>query len=225
MWRIRKSTDRGKTELPWLISKHSFSFGAYTDPHWVGFHSLRVINQDWIAPLNGFSKHPHRDMEIITLIRKGILEHRDSMGYKERLLPMDIQLTSAGFGIEHEEINPDSEQILELFQIWIKPYLTGLKPSYQKQHFQLSENVCLVAPSGGLVNIHQDVYLYYMYFDSASPRTIPHQPKRGYYLHVMQGRLETSVGLLQEGDALLWENEDMIVKSDSQAHALFFDLL
>lgn len=148
MIRLRRSAERGSTVTDWLDSRHSFSFNRYYDPEWMGFRSLRVINEDWIAPGGKFDWHPHRDMEILTWVLSGALEHEDSTGARGVLQPGDLQKMSAGTGIYHSEANASATQPLHLLQIWIHPSQRGLAPSYCEKHFPLEarlNRLCLLA--------------------------------------------------------------------------------
>src|SRR5271170_3398584 len=131
----RKSADRGRTKIEWLDSRHSFSFGDYYDPNEMGFRALRVINEDRVRPAAGFPTHGHRDMEIITYILEGALEHKDSMGNGSVIRPSDVQRMSAGKGVMHSEFNPSPRERVHLLQIWIQPDTAGVAPSYEEKHF------------------------------------------------------------------------------------------
>jgi redox-sensitive bicupin YhaK (pirin superfamily) len=136
--RIRRSHERGLTEIGWLTSRHSFSFGDYFDPKFVAFRSLRVINDDWVAPGKGFGMHGHRDMEILTLVLEGALEHQDSLGHREVLRPGEVQVMSAGSGIRHSEYNPSVDHSAHFLQIWIEPHTKGIQPRYEQREFPLA---------------------------------------------------------------------------------------
>ena len=166
MIQIRKSNERGGGDYGWLKTKHTFSFNDYWDEKWMGFRSLRVINEDWVAPKGGFGTHPHRDMEIITYILDGKLEHKDSLGTGSVILPGDGQRMTAGSGIRHSEFNPSETDTVHLLQIWILPEKNGLEPSYEQKSFPESEKrgkLRLLAAkdsSNGAVEINQDAKLY-----------------------------------------------------------------
>src|SRR5260370_13635820 len=133
MMQIRQAAHRGQTRIDWLDSRHSFSFGDYQDPSQMGFSSLRVINEDWVAPGAGFGMHPHRDMEIVTYILEGEIQHRDSMGNGEVLRAGELQRMTAGTGIRHSEFNPSPTQHVHLYQIWLLPRQRGLRPTYEQK--------------------------------------------------------------------------------------------
>src|SRR5688500_10897668 len=163
---LRKASERGHADHGWLSSYHSFSFADYYDPQHMGFAAVRVINEDYVQPGKGFGTHSHRDMEIITYILEGALEHKDSMGNGSVIRPGDVQRMSAGTGVRHSEYNPSMREPVHLLQIWILPEATGLTPSYEQQQFKRDEvkgTLHLIAarePSEGAVKVHQDVRLF-----------------------------------------------------------------
>src|SRR5581483_6147136 len=166
MIQIRPSKERGGGDYGWLNTRHTFSFDRYYDPRWMGFRSLRVINEDWVAPGGGFPTHPHRDMEIITYVLEGELEHKDSMGNGSIIRPGDGQRMSAGTGVRHSEANPSKTNPVHLLQIWIVPDRQGHEPGYEQKSFPEDEKrgrLRLIASpngAGGSVTIHQDAKLY-----------------------------------------------------------------
>ena len=166
MLQIRKSDERGHADHGWLKSFHSFSFADYRDPAHMGFGALRVINEDWVQPGKGFGTHAHQDMEIITYVLEGTLEHKDSMGNGSLIRPGDVQRMSAGTGVRHSEFNPSKDELVHLLQIWIEPNVRGIKPSYEEKQFDTAAKrgkLCLIGSSDtrqGSVKIHQDADVY-----------------------------------------------------------------
>lgn len=163
MLAVRKSEERGKTEMDWLLSYHTFSFSEYHDPAFMGFRTLRVINEDFVEPGKGFGMHPHKDMEILTYVMKGALEHNDTMGNHSKIGAGEFQLMTAGSGVKHSEFNPSKKEAVHLLQIWILPEKKGLEPGYQQKSFTGDSGLKLVAsPDGaeGSLKIHQDAKIY-----------------------------------------------------------------
>jgi len=199
--RIRRAADRGHTDIGWLDSRHSFSFGDYFDPDNQGFRSLRVINDDRIAAGAGFGTHPHRDMEIVTFVLDGALAHKDSMAHTSVMRPGDVQHMTAGTGITHSEFNASNTDPVHLLQVWILPERAGLEPSYEQRAFEPSEDWQLVLSREGPITIRQDVAVY-----RAQPRggTLLFEPRPGRhaYLHVAKGSVEVNGKALGAGDAV-----------------------
>ena len=163
MIEIRPNEQRGPTRLDWLDSRHTFSFGSYFDPRYQGVSALRVINDDRVVPGAGFAPHSHRDMEIISYVKKGVMEHRDSLGNVGTVPAGEVQLMSAGTGITHSEFNSSTGEPLEFLQIWIEPDKQGVAPSYQQQRLQDKPGLQLIAAPGGrdgAMRLHQDAYIY-----------------------------------------------------------------
>jgi redox-sensitive bicupin YhaK (pirin superfamily) len=228
---IRRSSDRGHANHGWLDSYHSFSFADYYDPQHMGFSTLRVINEDYVAPGTGFGTHPHRDMEIITYILAGELEHKDSMGNGSVIRPGDVQRMSAGTGVLHSEFNPSPDKKVHLLQIWIQPSVRGVAPGYEQTRFEDAEKrgrLRLVAsPDGadGSVTIHQNARVYAALIDGAE--RIEHKLAAGRtaYVHVARGSLTVSGNPLEAGDALKAEGESRItLEAGRDAEVLLFDL-
>ena len=198
MVRVRKADERGHADHGWLNTCHTFSFADYYDPEQMGFRSLRVINEDWIKPGMGFPTHPHRDMEIVTYVLEGTLEHRDSMGNGSTITPGEVQRMSAGTGITHSEYNGSRTEPLHLLQIWIIPSINGVTPGYQQQAFSEQEKrgvLRLVAsPDGrdGSVTIHQDVNLYAALLDADEELVFSMPAGRHVWLQVVRGRLSAN---------------------------------
>ncbi|MCB1233791.1 MAG: pirin family protein [Verrucomicrobiae bacterium] len=229
---VRKSEDRGRANHGWLDARHSFSFADYYDPDHMGFRSLRVINQDLIAPGAGFPAHPHRDMEIFTYVLEGALQHRDSMGNGRVLRPGQIQLMSAGSGITHSEFNPLADQRLHLLQIWIHPHTLGLEPSYTEwQPAAEAENlpkVLIISPDGadGSALIRQDARVYRLKLGAGESSTHDPREGRGLWLQVIAGTIRVdSETVAGPGDAVSTEDAaTLTLAAETPAEALLFDL-
>ncbi|WP_411827202.1 pirin family protein [Luteolibacter sp. AS25] len=228
---VRRSADRGHARHGWLESYHTFSFADYYDPAQMGFRSLRVINQDWIAAGAGFPTHPHRDMEIFSYVVEGTIAHKDSMGNGRELKPGQIQMMSAGSGVTHSEANPSKTDPLHLLQIWIMPEEKGLVPSYSEWHptvgSESSPKVLVISPEGreGSATIRQDADVYRLRLKSGN--TISHELKegRGLWLQLVSGSLGIGEVNLEDGDAASTEepgNFTFTAKTDVEA--LLFDL-
>ncbi len=231
MLTLRKSQDRGYADHGWLKSLHSFSFAGYYDPEHMGWGNLRVINEDRIAPGNGFGKHGHRDMEIVSYVVSGELAHEDSMGNGAAIPPGDVQRMSAGSGITHSEFNHARDATTHFFQIWIEPNQRGIPPSYEQKTFSEAEKrgtLRLVAsPDGahGSVRMHADASLYAGLFDTGESATLPLNPARLAYVHLIRGRLKVNGQPLQAGDAAMLAHESSLELGEGQdAEILVFDL-
>lgn len=229
---IRPNNERGKANFDWLDSKHTFSFGNYFDPRHMGFSTLRVINEDKIAPSQGFGTHGHRDMEIITYVLSGKLQHKDSMGNGSIIRPGEVQRMSAGTGVTHSEFNASDEEIVHLLQIWILPQETGIRPSYEEKHFDPIERqgkLKLVgSPDGrdGSVTIHQDVNLYVGNLQQGDRVNYSLKDNRVVWIQVAQGSILLNQKLLQAGDgaAIVDETEITLTGESETAEILLFDL-
>jgi redox-sensitive bicupin YhaK (pirin superfamily) len=231
MLTIRKSADRGYADHGWLKSFHSFSFADYHDQRHMNFGALRVINEDWVAAGQGFGTHPHRDMEIVTYVLEGALEHKDSLGTGSIIRPGDVQRMTAGTGIQHSEFNPSNEQATHLLQIWIVPKFRGLPPSYEQQNIdpasKLNQLRLIAAPDGenGAVTIHQDARIYASVLDGQQDIRHPLGPVRQAYVQVVRGQLRANGIALEAGDALMLQDEAELHLSDAvDAECLVFDL-
>ncbi|MFS8924877.1 pirin family protein [Synechococcus sp. B60.1] len=231
MLTLRKGEERGHVRLSWLDTYHSFSLGEYYDPHYAGFRTLRVINDDRIRPSAGFSTHRHRDMEITTYVLEGILEHRDSLGTRSGIRPGEIQRMTAGTGIQHSEYNPSSEAEVHLLQIWILPEQEGLEPSYEQKATGLAEHpneFCLIASRDGRqgsVVVHQDVNLYAALIEPGHAISQRLDEKRYAWLQVARGNATLNGLPLQEGDGVAIAQEGGIhLFSKDGAEVLLFDL-
>jgi quercetin 2,3-dioxygenase len=228
---IRKSNERGHANHGWLDSHHTFSFADYHDPEHMGFRSLRVINQDRIAPGGGFPTHPHRDMEIFSYIVDGALEHKDSMGNGRQLKPGQIQLMSAGTGVTHSEFNPSRSEPAHLLQIWIKPRAQGLRPSYTEWHpspeSENSAKVLVISPDGrdGSATIHQDAEVWRIRLKVGETVSHEARPGRGLWLQVIAGSLSANGIVLEPGDAASTETPGTLeIRASENSEALLFEL-
>jgi len=228
---LRRSNERGQAYHGWLDSRFSFSFAEYYDPRFMGFRSLRVINEDKVAPQAGFPTHPHRDMEIITYILEGALEHKDSLGTGSVIRPGDGQRMSAGTGIRHSEFNPSSTDPVHLLQIWIMPDRQGHQPSYEQKAFpeeQKRGKLRLIAsPDGadGSVTIHQDAKLYVALLDPDQEVRHRLDNNRHAWLQVAKGAVELNGQQLNQGDGAAISNEPSVnIKGKENAEVLLFDL-
>ena len=226
----RKAHDRGHAEHGWLDSYHTFSFADYHDPEWMGFRSLRVINDDLVRPRMGFGKHPHRDMEIITYILSGQLAHQDSMGHGRVITPGEFQYMSAGTGVQHSEQNPSGEEAVHLLQIWITPDEKGVTPRYEEKSMKDAASGALhliTSKSGrdGSIAIHQDADLYLGKLDAEQSVTHTLQPGRHAWLHVAEGEITLHGQTLSGGDAVAISNERALeLRGAKASQVLLFDL-
>jgi len=229
---VRKSEERGRADHGWLKSKHTFSFAGYQDPEHMGFRSLRVINQDKVAPGGGFPTHPHRDMEIFSYVLEGALKHEDSMGNGRVLEPGQIQLMSAGTGVRHSEFNTSSSEGLHFLQIWIQPHSSGLEPSYTEWHPNAGSDgrgkVLVISPDGreDSAVIRQDAHVYRVRLKPNESVSHELVEGRGLWLQVIDGPVSLNGTELASGDA--GHSEDAgdfeIRAGDSPVEALLFDL-
>jgi len=228
---IRKSTERGHHNHGWLDTYHSFSFADYYDPEHMGFLSLRVINEDRIEAGMGFGTHPHRDMEIFSVIVSGAIAHRDSMGNERVLKPGEIQLMSAGTGVTHSEFNPNEAEPLHLLQIWIEPNENGLTPSYtewQPSADSVDKNdVVVISPDGrdNSAVIHQDAIVRRLRLGAGEYITHEVRDGRAMWLQVIRGGVKVGDDVLAAGDGASTEDAgEYRVSADSPTEALLFDL-
>ena len=231
MLEIRKSEARGHANHGWLDSYHSFSFADYYDPEHVNFGALRVINEDRVQPGQGFGTHGHRDMEIVSYVLAGALEHKDTMGTGSIIRPGDVQRMSAGRGVLHSEFNPSQTEETHFLQIWVLPEFTGTRPSYEQKHFddeQKRGRLALIAsPDGqdGSVTINQDARIYAGLFDGDERTEHEVAPRRQVYVHVARGEVTVNDTWLRAGDALkAIDPQRITVKQGRNAEILLFDL-
>jgi len=228
---IRRSSARGHFNHGWLDTYHTFSFADYRDPKFMGYRALRVINEDRVAPGQGFGQHGHRDMEILTYVLSGELQHRDSLGNGEIIRPGDVQYMAAGTGVEHSEFNPSQTDPVHLMQIWIRPERRGAQPRYEQRQFPslaLAGELTLLASRdgrGNSIQINQDVSLY-----AATLRADQHVEHslatgRGGWLQVLRGAVEFNAQSLAAGDGAAAENENtLIIRALGDAEIILFDL-
>lgn len=231
MFTLRRSEDRGQADHSWLRSFHSFSFADYHDPAHMGFGALRVINEDRVQPGMGFGTHGHRDMEIISYVLEGELEHKDSLGNGSVIRPGNVQRMSAGTGVRHSEYNPSPSEGVHFLQIWIEPARRGVAPGYEEKHFDAASKrgqLRLVAsPDGrdGSVTIHQDALVYAALLDGAEAATHSLAPGRRAYVHVARGEVTANGQRLLAGDALKATGEREIrLEAGRDSEIIFFDL-
>ncbi len=228
---IRPAAQRGETQFDWLDSKHSFSFADYYDPANLAFRALRVINDDRIAAGAGFPTHGHRDMEILTYVLDGALEHRDSLGTGSVIRPGDVQIMSAGTGIRHSEFNPSDSEPLRLLQIWMIPERSGLKPRYDQKAFSTEERQGRLRLVGardgrdGAVTIYQDIDLYAASLDKGQTVTHAIQPDRHVWIQVARGKASVNGKPVGEGDGVAISGETQVdIAGVDGAELLLFDL-
>jgi redox-sensitive bicupin YhaK (pirin superfamily) len=229
---VRSAQARGNANFGWLDSKHTFSFGNYYDPKHMGFSSLRVINEDKVQPGKGFGTHSHRDMEIISYVLEGELEHKDSIGNGSVIRPGDVQRMSAGTGIAHSEFNASNTDLVHFLQIWILPNQAGIEPSYEQKHFDLAEQqgkLRLVASPDGKnnsVTIHQDANLYVASLNKGDRANYNTDKNRSLWIQVARGSVEIDSQSLQVGDgaAIIQETEIEIAATIDNTEILLFDL-
>ena len=230
MMKIRKANERGHAEHGWLDTYHTFSFADYYDPQWTGFRSLRVINDDLVMPGNGFGTHPHRDMEIITYVLSGALEHKDSMGNGRVIRAGEVQYMAAGTGVQHSEFNPSKDEAVHLLQIWIQPDRKGTTPRY-------AEKSLADAPAGtlhlvasktgrdGSISIQQDADLWLAKLDAGND--VKHNLAKGRHawIHVAEGEVSLNGKKLSGGDAAAVSEERLVALSAIKpSQVLLFDL-
>ena len=227
---IRKANERGHAKHGWLNAYHTFSFAGYYDPAHMGFRSLRVINDDTVAPGGGFGTHPHRDMEIITYILSGSLEHKDSMGNGRVIRTGELQYMSAGTGVQHSEFNPSEKDPVHLLQIWIQPDRAGAKPRYAEKSLVKAKTgaLHLVASKAGRddsIAINQDADLFLAKLNSGDSVAHSLRPQRNAWIHVAEGEVKLNGQVLNAGDAAaVSEAGELKLTGTKTAQVLVFDL-
>lgn len=232
MENIRHSDNRGTTQIDWLKSHHSFSFGEYLDRNNMGFGPLRVINEDFVKAGAGFHTHGHANMEIITYVLSGALAHKDSLGNGDTIRPGDVQVMSAGKGILHSEFNPSPDEDVHLLQIWIMPNETGTRPGYVQKNFvaeSFRNRLNLLVSADGAedsIVIKQDARLWATRLDDGKSVTVARDAKKKYWVQVARGTIEANGQRLDAGDAFASEaeNTDLVIKAIGDAEALIFEL-
>jgi redox-sensitive bicupin YhaK (pirin superfamily) len=231
MHNIRFSKDRGHADFGWLNSQHTFSFGDYHDPRFMGFGPLRVINEDRVAPGKGFGKHSHRDMEILSWVLEGVLEHKDSIGTGALLRPGELQRMTAGSGVTHSEFNGSQSEPVHFLQIWLLPKRSGLEPGYEQRAFapaELQDRWRLIAAGDardGAIKVHQDADLHVARVTAGTELTHKPEPGRHVWLQVARGSVEVEGKSLAAGDAISWVNPaNVVVRAAEPGEVLLFDM-
>jgi redox-sensitive bicupin YhaK (pirin superfamily) len=232
MLTVRKASERGRSRTDWLDSRHTFSFADYLDPRHMGFGRLRVINDDVVSPAHGFGRHPHRDMEILSYVVEGALEHGDSMGNGSVIRPGDVQRMTAGTGVVHSEKNPSPSERVRFLQIWIEPERRGLPPSYEQKRFDEESRrgrLRLVASRDGRdgsVTLHQDVSLHASLLSPGQQAELSLAAGRRAWVQVVRGAVTVNGVALGEGDGASLEKEPRVtIHASEHAELLVFDLV
>jgi redox-sensitive bicupin YhaK (pirin superfamily) len=231
MIQLRRAEERGHANHGWLDTRHTFSFATYHDANHMGFRTLRVINEDRVTAGQGFGTHPHRDMEIITYILQGQLEHKDSMGHGSIIKPGDVQRMSAGTGVMHSEFNPSATEPVHLLQIWIFPESKGIEPSYEQKTFSREDKLgrlrLIASQDGrdGSVTIHQDAAVYAAVLEPGNEIAMPIQPDRHVWVQVARGEVQLGEYTLKAGDGAAVSDEPEIALTGlKEGEILLFDL-
>jgi quercetin 2,3-dioxygenase len=228
---VRPAGERGCFDHGWLKTCHTFSFAGYFDRRYMGFRSLRVMNEDHVAPGMGFGTHPHRDMEIVTYVLSGALEHKDSMGNGEVLRPSEFQRMTAGTGITHSEFNPSKDEPVHLYQIWLLPERKGLTPSYEQKSFEQNDRIdqwqLVASPDGrdGSLTIHQNAYTHLADMNRESELDFAFNEGRHGWLQVLRGSVKLEEYVLAAGDGAAISDEAVVhLESPEGAELMLFDL-
>jgi quercetin 2,3-dioxygenase len=232
MLTIRPAQDRGIANFGWLDSRHTFSFGEYHDPNHMGFADLRVINEDKVSPGKGFGTHGHRDMEIVTYVLEGALEHKDSIGTGSVIRPGDVQRMSAGTGIQHSEYNASKTEPVHFLQIWILPEQKGIEPGYEQKNFAVAEKQGKLKLAGsrngrdGSITIHQDIDLYAATLSEGDSVSYTFTPNRVGWVQVARGEVQLNEQTLSAGDGVAIAQESLIKLQGiaQNAEILLFDM-
>lgn len=225
---LRKAEERGHANHGWLDSWHTFSFANYYDANFMGFSALRVINEDVIAGGQGFGTHPHKDMEILTYVLSGTVEHQDSMGNKEQIPAGEFQIMSAGTGVRHSEYNASSSEPLHLYQIWIIPEKTGIEPRYDQRRFaDVKGRQLILSPDArdGSLKVYQDMTLSRWVLSAGESESIALDPARRIWIQVVKGDVQVNDQTITTSDALaIWQESALTLQASSDAEILLFDL-
>ncbi|MEQ4532270.1 MAG: pirin family protein [Mixta sp.] len=225
---VRNAQERGHANHGWLDSWHTFSFANYYDANFMGFSALRVINEDVIAGGQGFGTHPHKDMEILTYVLSGTVEHQDSMGNKEQIPAGEFQIMSAGTGVRHSEYNASSSEPLHLYQIWIIPEKTGIEPRYDQRRFaDVQGRQLILSPDArdGSLKVYQDMTLSRWVLKAGESDSITLDPTRRIWIQVVKGDVQVNDQPVSTSDALaIWEESALTLQASSDAEILLFDL-
>ncbi len=231
MLTVRPASERGRTQLAWLDSYHTFSFNHYYDPRHMGFRQLRVLNDDYVGPGGGFPTHSHRDMEILTYVLEGALEHKDSIGTGSVIRPGEVQRMSAGRGVSHSEYNPSQDQPVHLLQIWVLPRRKGAPAEYEQRPFPAEERrgkLRLVAAPGGrdgALTIHQDVELFATLLEPGEQVAHALEPNRHAWVQVARGAVAVNGLPLKAGDGVAASQEPQLqIRAEQSSEVLLFDL-
>jgi len=231
MIRVRRASDRGRSRTDWLDSFHTFSFADYHDPHQMGFRALRVINEDRVAPGGGFGTHAHRDMEIVSWVLEGVLDHEDSLGNGSSIRPGDIQRMSAGTGVTHSEFNHSRAEVVHFLQIWILPEQRGLQPSYEQKHFSDEERLNTLRRiasrdgADGSATIHQDASLYASTLEVGRSASHALDAGRHAWLQITSGVVAVLGETLAPGDSAAISDESLVeIRADQRSELLLLDL-
>jgi redox-sensitive bicupin YhaK (pirin superfamily) len=231
MKKIRRANDRGHLDFGWLNARHTFSFGSFFDPEFMGFKSLRVMNNDRVQATKGFDTHPHKDMEIITFLIEGELSHRDTLGNNAIIKPGEIQIMSAGSGIFHSEFNSSEKSENYLYQIWIVPSVKSVAPRYEQYSYEdrikLNDLTVIANPMGGdkIAKIYQDATLSIGRFEQSKALDLNLNSDKGYWLQVIKGLFEVDGEELSEADGICFEDiKSLSIKSKEAGEFLFFEL-
>jgi len=225
---LRKAEERGHANHGWLESWHTFSFASYHDANFMGFSALRVINEDVVAAGQGFGTHPHKDMEILTYVLSGTVEHQDSMGNKEQIPAGEFQIMSAGTGVRHSEYNASSSDLLHLYQIWIIPERTGIEPRYDQRRFpDVKGRQFVLTPDAreGSLKVYQDMTLSRWVFSAGEKDSVSIDAGRRVWVQVVKGDIRVNGETARTSDAFaIWDEASLTIEASSDAEVLLFDL-